>query len=397
MGWNQIEIFIGITNLDEDNQHAVRFKLESIGKVWDSSYDNYELTELWDIAYYPPLSNDAIIENSNWTTLPNNGWLGFEFANTANVSPPMDSYGYGLYRFSGKIDYIDSNGYPHSRVTYFYIDYRDDFYSYFNSDLFPNLEGHHADTWFMFDAYFDDPKFYYSTYSPISSGSFTNEIEEGQLLKIWEIKNTILDGAPSTSKFEDFWQNCLVSINTGTHPHLVWGAHPSGATSYKIYKKKDSPNYELLATTTELDYHDTSEYIYDGGGNKTYAHYYVKANLTAGGTSSASNTVSSAVDGVGQVEKPSVRNKNDFELSLSNYPNPFNPTTTIEYSVNVETFISLEVFNLLGEQVSTLVNKKQQPGTYEVKFDGSTLPSGLYFYTLRTNNSVKTKRMLLLK
>ncbi|MBZ0179257.1 MAG: T9SS type A sorting domain-containing protein, partial [Melioribacteraceae bacterium] len=127
------------------------------------------------------------------------------------------------------------------------------------------------------------------------------------------------------------------------------------------------------------------------------ASYYVKAELTSGSLSPASNTVSAAVEDVGQVEKMTVTNNNEYEISLNNYPNPFNPSTTIEYSVTEESFIRLEVFNLLGKQVLTLVDKKQQPGTYEVKFDGTNLPSGLYLYKLTANEKIVTKKMLLLR
>ncbi len=92
----------------------------------------------------------------------------------------------------------------------------------------------------------------------------------------------------------------------------------------------------------------------------------------------------------------------NFELS-QNYPNPFNPTTTIKYTIpklnGVETrySTSLRIYNILGEEVATLVNKPQAPGFYEVKFDASNLPSGVYFYTLRAGNSVLTKKMILMK
>ncbi len=86
-----------------------------------------------------------------------------------------------------------------------------------------------------------------------------------------------------------------------------------------------------------------------------------------------------------------------------NYPNPFNPTTTIKYTipaiVNVETqnLASLRIYNVLGEEVATLVNEKQSPGKYSVQFDASDLPSDVYFYTLRVGNFVETKKMILLK
>ncbi len=92
-----------------------------------------------------------------------------------------------------------------------------------------------------------------------------------------------------------------------------------------------------------------------------------------------------------------------------NYPNPFNPTTIIQYSIpklnGVETrySTSLRVYNILGEEVATLVNKYQAPGNYEVNFDASDLPSGIYFYRIVVNGIsngerfIATKKMMLLK
>jgi|WetSurMetagenome_2_1015567.scaffolds.fasta_scaffold05152_6 photosystem II stability/assembly factor-like uncharacterized protein len=80
-----------------------------------------------------------------------------------------------------------------------------------------------------------------------------------------------------------------------------------------------------------------------------------------------------------------------------NYPNPFNPTTSIRYQVESIKFIKLVVYNILGKEVATLVNEKQSQGVYEVTFDGSMYPSGVYFYRLETENYSETKKMLLIK
>jgi len=95
---------------------------------------------------------------------------------------------------------------------------------------------------------------------------------------------------------------------------------------------------------------------------------------------------------------------NNFVLH-QNYPNPFNPTTTIKYSIpgNVkretinETTVSLTVFDVLGRAVTTLVNKKQNPGNYSVKFDATNLSSGVYFYKLNVNDFVSIKKMVVTK
>jgi len=80
-----------------------------------------------------------------------------------------------------------------------------------------------------------------------------------------------------------------------------------------------------------------------------------------------------------------------------NYPNPFNPTTTIKYSIPRESFVSLKIYNLTGEEIETLVDEQKSIGNYEVDFDASKLPSGLYFYRLQAGDFVDTRKMVLMK
>jgi len=89
---------------------------------------------------------------------------------------------------------------------------------------------------------------------------------------------------------------------------------------------------------------------------------------------------------------------NGFTLS-QNYPNPFNPSTTIEYFIPSAGFVSLIIFNTIGQEVSTLVNEEQSAGKYTVSFNsaGIGLPSGLYFYSLRSGEFNATKKMILIK
>ncbi|MDQ3194125.1 MAG: T9SS type A sorting domain-containing protein, partial [Bacteroidota bacterium] len=85
-----------------------------------------------------------------------------------------------------------------------------------------------------------------------------------------------------------------------------------------------------------------------------------------------------------------------FSLS-QNYPNPFNPKTIISYELPVRSLVRLKVFDLLGREVSKLVNEQQNPGTYKLDFDGSFLASGIYFYQIITDGFTDTKRMVLIK
>jgi photosystem II stability/assembly factor-like uncharacterized protein len=90
-----------------------------------------------------------------------------------------------------------------------------------------------------------------------------------------------------------------------------------------------------------------------------------------------------------------------FYLS-QNYPNPFNPTTKIKFTIasNVKgetSNVSLVIYDILGNEIATLVNEEKQPGTYEVEFDGKQFPSGVYFYQLKAGNFLESKKMVLIK
>ena len=80
-----------------------------------------------------------------------------------------------------------------------------------------------------------------------------------------------------------------------------------------------------------------------------------------------------------------------------NFPNPFNPTTTIKYQIPELSFVTLKVYDVLGSEVATLVNEEKPLGNYEVEFGATTFPSGIYFYKLQAGNFVETKKMVLMK
>lgn len=95
-----------------------------------------------------------------------------------------------------------------------------------------------------------------------------------------------------------------------------------------------------------------------------------------------------------------IYNQNEIPAIYSldqNYPNPFNPTTNIKFTIPKEGNVSLKFYDIMGQEIATYVDGILKAGTYNAEFDGSNLASGIYFYTLRTNNFAETKRMSLVK
>ena len=149
----------------------------------------------------------------------------------------------------------------------------------------------------------------------------------------------------------------------------------------------------LLSTVTDL-------------GNGTYV-----ANLTAPialGTDTISVIVISGIDTVSIFWKAIVSyfsptsideqliSPNEFHL-FQNYPQPFNPATTIKYQIPKTSKVILKVFDVLGNEMETLVDQKKSAGIYEIDFDGTGLTSGIYFYSIKTKEFTDTKKMILLK
>jgi hypothetical protein len=79
------------------------------------------------------------------------------------------------------------------------------------------------------------------------------------------------------------------------------------------------------------------------------------------------------------------------------YPNPFNPTTTIRFALPEEVRVNLEIFDLLGESIATLVDEKRQAGYYSERFDGTGLASGVYVCRIQAGDFVQTRKLLLLR
>lgn len=154
--------------------------------------------------------------------------------------------------------------------------------------------------------------------------------------------------------------------------------------------------------------------FYTSDGGETWApqldsliHYYfikiiiLKKDKAAYilGKSTVDNTATllkADLSGISGVEEKKEAIPEEFYL-LQNYPNPFNPTTTIEYRIPKESYVALKVYDLLGKEITTLVNERKLPGTYKINFEGNRLTSGVYVTRLTMGKLSKSIKLILQK
>jgi len=99
---------------------------------------------------------------------------------------------------------------------------------------------------------------------------------------------------------------------------------------------------------------------------------------------------------VTSVEEISGEILSSFSLE-QNYPNPFNPTTTISWQSPLGIWQIVKIYDVLGREIAILVNEEKPAGTYEIKFNASNIPAGVYFYQLKAGDFIETKKMVLMK
>lgn len=115
---------------------------------------------------------------------------------------------------------------------------------------------------------------------------------------------------------------------------------------------------------------------------------YAFAGSRTGVYKTTSSTLTSGVNGI--------ENNSFFEL-LGNYPNPFKPSTTIRFQLSFDSYVTLKIYDFCGREVTTLLNGHKNSGNYEIPFDGSELPSGIYEYRLQAGNISETRKMSLIR
>ena len=180
-----------------------------------------------------------------------------------------------------------------------------------------------------------------------------------------------------------------------THANMVNGSNAAYVAFGEALGWMQDPlgNYQLLdvhgagAQRSDPKTGDPADYPYGHGPQGDVIRIYNYVRLVRNADIKTS---------VGENNKTSV--PNGFVLN-QNYPNPFNPETLISYQIQTAGNVQLEVFDVLGKKISTLVNKYQQPGIYSITFNTSkySIPSGIYFYRIQSGSFVESKKMILLK
>ncbi len=146
-------------------------------------------------------------------------------------------------------------------------------------------------------------------------------------------------------------------------------------------------NYNAVSSPSSNSYTDGVSYIMVN--NISYSDSIMQADFTVGFSSSEPDPE----------EPPQI--PSSIEL-MQNYPNPFNPSTSISYTISNNSMVQLNIFNINGQTISTLVNEQKDPGTYNIEWDGknssgTNVSSGIYLYRLTSGNIINTKKMILLR
>ncbi len=207
-------------------------------------------------------------------------------------------------------------------------------------------------------------------------------------------------------------RNLSSSSYVGQNVTITWNVHPNAnVTGYNIYRKVKINGVvgpeTLLASYTSRYSTSYTDYEYtvtnDPGDDRLM--YDARPVYNDSQNSNVESDPNYVTIAFGRIEASTLEDKLVVSLSnelpanysISNYPNPFNPTTTINYQLPENGFVTVKVYDLLGKEIATLVNENKSVGYYRVNFDASKLTSGVYIYTITANNFIQSKKMLLMK
>lgn len=352
-----LELEINIRN-NYPNSVTIQATLTLVSLCWDADINNTDVHNL--TSSYP---GSTVSTNSTGIAI---GW------NVCWRTSP-DQFGLGKY----KVD-VSTGG---ETFDYFYIDYR-------TSDL-PEAYTSWDDIKVYLNA--NDGQLYWDE-------DFENAV--GYNYTIWDLSSNI---DLITTELEPLQPTNLIQTATSGAPQLQW-QHPTQScdyrTGYRIYRRIGSSGGFSLLTTVAC----TTNTYTDNGlvlNGSSHAYYYVVA-LNGTRESAPSNTIDVNIVEMGK-QSHSIVNERFQSFSLEqNYPNPFNALTKIKFripgnSLDTKKFVSVNVYNVLGNEVAVLVNDFMEAGLHEIDFNAEGLPGGVYMYRLEADNFSETKKLIYLK
>ncbi len=192
--------------------------------------------------------------------------------------------------------------------------------------------------------------------------------------------------------YDNLWASSIKKLSDGGY--IVAG----------VSHDSDTEDFNILLMRTD-DFGDTLWTKIIGGDSADYASsiditndngYVILGSTNSFGAGNYDIYVIKLAPDLTDINRSDKILPNQFILQ-QNYPNPFNPTTTINYTIPKSAKVSLTIFDVLGQKIETLVNKRQNPGNYSVHWDASGYPSGIYFYQIKAGKYSQIKKMLLIK
>lgn len=182
------------------------------------------------------------------------------------------------------------------------------------------------------------------------------------------------------------------STNYTATPVFSW----SSGSEYYYLQVSLQPDFSVLVHEHSGDFNDGNTYQMPPGIFQNQTTYYWRVIGFSQGINGQWSTVYNFRTGVSGINSITSEIPKEYKL-YNNYPNPFNPSTKINWDLPFSGFVKLKIYNALGTEVETLVSEKQNAGSYSVDFNAASLPSGIYFYKLVTEKFSETKKMILVK
>lgn len=208
----------------------------------------------------------------------------------------------------------------------------------------------------------------------------------------------------ATNLTGSYYVNFILTEDNLVYPQTGNGSCTGGSSYVHKHVVKGLVNGALGTLITSAAWNQNSSftiplnYVIPAGVVETNAKMNIFVYLESGSVSTTSHIQQSKIESVTPLTGIINQNGIPEVYSLSqNYPNPFNPTTNINFSIPKDGDVSLKFYNSMGQEIATYAEGFMKAGIYNADFDGSKLASGIYFYTLRTDDFVDTKKMMLVK